>query len=318
MDGLRSLYERIVADGVDGINRLIEEQIVESSTFDYKLAESPMRADDRKSLAEALSGFANSDGGIIIWGVNCRKNEEGLDVPKNIEPINGLKRFECSLNDLSSQVVSPGVIGVEHQVIHTGEDKDVGCAVTYVRKSEGEPHMAIASGQHCFFYRSGGSFLRMEAFMVADRYGRRPQPRLEILCEIVNLATLYYKPPVGVRFSLRNTGLGIALYPALVISQVNELAHAFKEYRNNGFTLTRFDDSGGSKTAFMGDVNTVIHPGIAFPVCVYHLRSNYRLEKEIVLEYELYCDGFSLRDRFILTPDVLNAELEKRGIIASG
>jgi hypothetical protein len=33
--------------------------------------------DDRKSLAIALSRFGNSDGGLVVWGVDARKNEQG-------------------------------------------------------------------------------------------------------------------------------------------------------------------------------------------------------------------------------------------------
>jgi len=34
---------------------------------------------DRESLAIALSGFANADGGVIVWGGECKRDDEGVD-----------------------------------------------------------------------------------------------------------------------------------------------------------------------------------------------------------------------------------------------
>ena len=35
--------------------------------------------DDRRNIARSISGFANSSGGIIIWGIDARKNSDGID-----------------------------------------------------------------------------------------------------------------------------------------------------------------------------------------------------------------------------------------------
>lgn len=39
--------------------------------------------DDRKGLSIALSGFANAEGGVLVWGVDCRK-VDGVDVAQSV------------------------------------------------------------------------------------------------------------------------------------------------------------------------------------------------------------------------------------------
>ena len=60
--------------------------------LDFKTVTGPAlnARDDRKNLAVAMSGFANSSGGLIVWGVVARKNEAGIDCatePSLITPV---------------------------------------------------------------------------------------------------------------------------------------------------------------------------------------------------------------------------------------
>ena len=55
--------------------------VIETGIQDFKRFSSTNPAnwsnDDKKSLSEALSGFENSDGGTIVWGVNCKNGLDG-------------------------------------------------------------------------------------------------------------------------------------------------------------------------------------------------------------------------------------------------
>jgi predicted HTH transcriptional regulator len=48
----------------------------ENLHLDFKLVQDAAftKRDDRRNLACACSGFANSSGGLIVWGVDARKN----------------------------------------------------------------------------------------------------------------------------------------------------------------------------------------------------------------------------------------------------
>ncbi|MFM7293737.1 MAG: helix-turn-helix domain-containing protein, partial [Burkholderiales bacterium] len=96
--------------------------------------------DDRKNLACALSGFANSCGGLIVWGVDARKNADGVDCAMQLKPISQVSALVGRLNALTGEGVDPTVDGVRHRAIET--ELGAGFAITLVPESDAGPHMA--------------------------------------------------------------------------------------------------------------------------------------------------------------------------------
>jgi predicted HTH transcriptional regulator len=74
------------------IESYIKDGQEENLSLDFKtLTDSSLsKRDDRKNLAIALSGFANSEGGIIVWGVDARPNSDGVDVASELKEIENL------------------------------------------------------------------------------------------------------------------------------------------------------------------------------------------------------------------------------------
>ncbi len=98
-----------------------------------------MTDDDRKNLGKALSGFANSDGGIVIWGIGeCKDNSEDppVDKAKELKPIDKLSGFLSDLQNYTPQLTSPPVIGVIHEPIRESEGADTGYIISYIPASE--------------------------------------------------------------------------------------------------------------------------------------------------------------------------------------
>src|SRR5438105_2235610 len=66
----------------------VKEQRREDLMLDFKLAPAAFaNRDDRKTLTVAVSGFANSSGGLIVWGVDARQDDDGIDCAQRVEPI---------------------------------------------------------------------------------------------------------------------------------------------------------------------------------------------------------------------------------------
>ena len=80
------IYDQI---NLETIQRYVQAKQEENLTLDFKLVNSSElnNRDERKNFAKTLSGFANSSGGIVIWGVDCRKNDEGIDCADRIVEI---------------------------------------------------------------------------------------------------------------------------------------------------------------------------------------------------------------------------------------
>ncbi|MBR1278667.1 helix-turn-helix domain-containing protein [Bradyrhizobium sp. AUGA SZCCT0283] len=61
-------------------------------------------SDGRRNIARSISGFANSSGGIIVWGFDARKNAMESTVP--LQLLNS-KKLTCAFRGSTRQVVMP-------------------------------------------------------------------------------------------------------------------------------------------------------------------------------------------------------------------
>jgi len=296
--GLEERFQDLTRDDVD---QFLAEHQEENLHLDFKtLAGWQLRVpDDKRSFAKALSGFANSDGGIVIWGVDARKNADGVDCAVSLEPIAGEASLVSRLNGLTSDMVNPPVDGILHRVVHQDADAS-GFAATLVPRSDAGPHMAKA-GLDRYYKRSGDSFLKMEHFDVADMFGRRPRPSLALFYTITTGGTKHVegKPVVMLRIVLgiENSGRGLARAPYLAVKSERPLqvsGHGVDGWGRDG--LLRLARHDPSYVKFGGMADTVIHPNTSREVLT--LVGDYDCSAspaiDLSVPYELTAEGVEL------------------------
>src|SRR5215213_2435063 len=101
------------------IQAFVEQKQEETLHLDFKLVANSELAskDDKRNLARAMSGFANSDGGIIVWGIDARKNEDGVDCAVGIAELSSPALMVSRLNNVTGDATSPIVDGIRHKAI---------------------------------------------------------------------------------------------------------------------------------------------------------------------------------------------------------
>src|SRR6185295_4376870 len=109
-----SLTETFEALDWQKIDAFVEQKQEENLHLDFKLvANSELtNKDDIRNFAKALSGFANSSGGIIIWGVDARKNADGIDCATGIVELTNLALMVTRLNSMTGAATSPLIDGI--------------------------------------------------------------------------------------------------------------------------------------------------------------------------------------------------------------
>jgi len=69
------------------VKSFIENKIEENLNLDYKASGSLQRNDKKTNeISKDVSAFANSDGGIIIYGI--KEDQINRHLPESIDPIN--------------------------------------------------------------------------------------------------------------------------------------------------------------------------------------------------------------------------------------
>ena len=137
------LFNQIIKKGESAIDGFIDDRESESLFLDFKRATNngagkKLDPHDRKNLAKAISGFGNSEGGLIVWGVDCREGDDYADVARAKFPIEDAKKFESWLEGAISSCTIPPHPTVKHHTI-LKKDNKTGYVITFIPKSKIEP-----------------------------------------------------------------------------------------------------------------------------------------------------------------------------------
>lgn len=283
------------------VENLISTRQEEHLTLDFKTVNGSdfTSSDDKRNFAKILSGFSNSSGGIIIWGIDARKNSAGVNCASGRKEIESLALFLSRLNEFTGIAASPIVDGVIHKIIPTSGDK--GFAATLVPESNSGPHMAKFSEDR-YYKRSGDSFYRMEHFDLEDMFGRRQKPKLTLQIKPASI-NLYRE--VCFVLSLTNMGKGVARSPYIAFKLPSAFHTNMLGITGNYYEgLPRVNSADRSVIAYGASPEVVIHPGTSRDICAISLSSedHPNWPTDTLIEYEAVAEGIQLQKSTIDIP----------------
>lgn len=193
MSRAEDIFQKLIYFGEDAIDDFIINQQTEELFLDFKQAVSvgknfvTLHRDDRRNLSKAISGFGNSEGGVIIWGVECSRDIEAGDVAKAKVKVKNVHRFLSWLENAISGCTIPSHNKVRNHIISCDENGD-GFIATYIPKCEIAPLMSTTNG--AIYIRSGSNNVPAPYAVIAGMFGRRPQPNIELIIAYKTLDVL--------------------------------------------------------------------------------------------------------------------------------
>ncbi len=251
---LTSYFHSIKSE--DDFKRMITDHVKEDLYLEFKQKRDRSKAqledNDKVNFSRALSGFANSDGGILIWGVETFKRDESA---KSLKPITDVDGFIRSLKSSLTNSVQPFVDNVLIEKISTDASEQVGFVKCLIPQSDKTPHRAMLAERE-YYKRSTEGFYRLEHFDLEDMFGRRQKPLL-----VMHFASNDYPgddPEMReVKFSFINEGRWTAQHYGFLcqfddnIELIGMLGFEIRNVTelNNGNPTINYDNN-----------NTVIHP----------------------------------------------------------
>lgn len=172
------LFDEIRGEGEARIDRFIAEKHVEELIIDYKRSAddgatlTTLHDDDKKNLAKAISGFGNSEGGVILWGIECSRDRNGRDIPTTKRPLKDAKRFQSQIERNISGCTIPVHSEVQNYAVVAPDGS--GCVATIVPRSSLSPHQV--AGDCRYYIRAGSSFVPASHSVLLGLLDRRPAP----------------------------------------------------------------------------------------------------------------------------------------------
>ena len=193
MSRAEDIFQKLIYFGEDAIDDFIVNLQTEELFLDFKQAVSTgkngtsLHKDDRKNLAKGISGFGNSEGGVIVWGVECSRDCDIGDVAKAKVKVRNVHRFLSWLENAISGCPIPSHNRVRNHIISVDKNGD-GFVATYIPKSELAPLMTTMGNN--IYIRSGSNNVPAPYSVIAGMFGKRPQPNVELIIADKNLEVL--------------------------------------------------------------------------------------------------------------------------------
>jgi predicted HTH transcriptional regulator len=176
-DQLRLFFESLQTEA--DLERLRIEEREENLHLEFTTKEDGRTGElgdgDREAFSKAVSGFANADGGVLVFGVKRIKRQDAPDRAAQLRPIDNVGTFRVRLIDSIIQTTQPAVDGIRIEVIPS-ELETRGYLKCLVPASDKPPHRGMHGRE--YWRRTTSGFRRMEHYELEDVFGRRSRPAL--------------------------------------------------------------------------------------------------------------------------------------------
>jgi hypothetical protein len=169
------------------LQALVDNQIPERKTIDYKESLPGKPDSDRKEFLADISSFANASGGYLIYGM--RENNGIASEVCGLESIDADAEI-LRLENIIRDGIKPRIPGVSLRAIHLQTSKDV--IIIHIPMSWASPHMVTFKNDSKFYSRNSAGKYQLDvselraAFVLSETTTERIRNfRIERLSKIV-------------------------------------------------------------------------------------------------------------------------------------
>ncbi len=158
----------------EDIQYLIDFGVEESVHLDYKASGALAKTDSKKKeISKDVSAFANSDGGIIVYGVEERGHKA-----VGFSYIDGNEITKEWLEQVINSTINQKIDGIEIFPIRNNDNISESIYIVRIPRSYRAPHMI--SIDKCYYKRYNFESVKMEEYEVRDLFNRHNLSKLKI------------------------------------------------------------------------------------------------------------------------------------------
>lgn len=214
--------------GLADIQNLIDQKVEENRMLEYK---APDILANPKRLSEWVSAFLNAEGGLIIIGVcEAKPNEkdslQARIYPTKIEFVDSKYTRERVEQMIFSNIYCSARPEIRVLPIRDTNDSSKAVFLVEIPRGEDPPYQA-ADNRYC--RRLNVTKYPLAHYEIADFFGRRRRPRLNLQCMVSNPLKrripdkneMQLRSSYHLRIMISNTGSSAAKYARVVVSLEN-------------------------------------------------------------------------------------------------
>ena len=184
----------------------ISNKIEENKHLDYKGAGAIHNSDGKKKeISKDVSAFANSDGGIIIYGIREYDSSEKKHLPEKLDPIDRKTFSKEWLENIITGNISPIIEDITIHSVTIDEERNECAYVVEIGKS----NTAHQAKDNRYYKRREFKSTPMEDWEVKDVINRSAKPVIEIVLIAKSnsfVERVLTKTNNQIKLMIRNTG----------------------------------------------------------------------------------------------------------------
>lgn len=287
------------------IEELISSGIEENLNLEYKAADALGKSDGKKAeISKDVSAFANSAGGILIYGIEEFNDGLKKHLPEKINPVDRKEFTKEWLEQVINSNISPKICGIIIHPITIGKIENN--KVVYVVEIP-QSKTAHQAKDKRYYRRFNFESVAMDDYEIKDILNRQQHPRIvlnfELESRFANLTV--YANNIGSVFA-NYVNVKIRLPKAIVVDS--------KDYRviaNNQVeifatnTVREIVDPFAQVVRYWPSRFEPILPQTRFKLTQIALQ-NHPFDYENIMEWDIFCDNANLVTDSIRLNDLLN------------
>lgn len=150
-------YGKLESSGLAAIEGMLSSSVpvFETDWLEFKGAERIGDDDVKSTWSKTLSAFANTQGGVLIWGLDARYDLSAkMDCIAGSSLVQNPIQFVSRLQQLASQATDPPISGIK--LLHFESDAGKGYVVAYIPEGCAKPYRAELAGRN-YYIRAGAA-----------------------------------------------------------------------------------------------------------------------------------------------------------------
>lgn len=274
------------------LDNLLKEGQTEGLYLECKDPRSPsVNQDIQVHLAKALSGFSNTNGGVLIWGISTIKRENELDVLNQINPIANCSIFLKTIEKKTPTLTVPMVSKYEVKLVKKKKSDASGVVVAYIPPTTGDP--VRSEKDNHFYFRSGDEFLEAPYEVIKKLFTSTKSPDIHVKInekDVVLKEENLFEIPV----SIFNDSSAIGEYITVSLEVLNEADCQKIEVSH----FRNVSDMNPGRKLYNLDVHEILHKRVNLRIGV--IRANLKgRKKKFCLRVEILAKDMIAREQRI-------------------
>jgi hypothetical protein len=163
------------------LERLINDKIEESFNLEYKGVEAIQNTDGKKKeIVKDVSSFANSAGGVIIYGIKEFDEPDKRHLPEKITPVNRTQYTKEWLEQIINSNISPKIEGLKIYPVTLDNNNEVAYVIEIPQSTTAHQN----TKDQRYYRRYNFEATPMLDYEIRDIMNRAKHPLIEIGFEI--------------------------------------------------------------------------------------------------------------------------------------